>query len=63
MKEEAEGVAAQLAVEVAQLKKGVEGLQTLVSTREDEARGKGGWSLALFFLIFSGEFLMVTFSL
>ena len=36
-KEEAEVVAAQLAVEVAQLKKGVEGLQTLVSTREDEA--------------------------
>ena len=56
-------MAAQLAVEVAQLKKGVEGLLTLVSTREDEARGKGGWSLASFFSIFSAESLMMTFSL
>ena len=37
VKEEAEGVAAQLVAEVAQLKKGMEGLQTLVSLREDEA--------------------------
>ena len=51
-------MAAQLAVEVAQLEKGVEGLQTLVSTREDEARGKGCWSLAFFFSIFLAEFLI-----
>ena len=39
-KEAAEAMAAQLAAEVAELKRSVEGLRILVSTREDEARGK-----------------------
>ena len=39
-KESAEGVTAQLVAEVAQLKRGMEGLQSLVSRREEEARGK-----------------------
>ena len=45
-------MAAQLAAEVAQLRQGVEGLQTLVSCREDEARGKDDESF-LSFSIFS----------
>ena len=38
---DAEGVAAQLVEEVAQLKKSLEGLQLVVSQRENEVRGKG----------------------
>ena len=52
-KEETEGVASQLTMEVAQLKKGVKGLQTLVSSREVEARGKGNRPLPFSFLVFS----------
>ena len=47
-KEEAEAKAAELAEQVVKLTENVKGLQTLVSTREGEARSKGDRTLPLF---------------